>query len=59
MTIPLRHFNTFLGDPVRAILTQHMNKIIEEDNLIDLVNETGSTLKAGLEKLAEKHPRFI
>lgn len=59
MTVPFRHFNTFFGDPVRAVLTMHLNKAIKEDNLIDLANETGAHLEAGLNTLAAKYPRFI
>ena len=54
-----RHFNTFFGDPVRAILTQYLNKYVKEDNLLDLVNETGDFLRQGLQELSKKHPTLI
>lgn len=53
MYTPYRHFNTFFGDPVRALLTAKLNEVVKEDNLIDLANETGAHLKAGLESLSK------
>ena len=51
--------NTFLGDPVRAILTAYQNDYIKEDNLSELAVETGSYLTGKLNDLALKHPQFI
>ena len=59
MATPFRHFNTFFGDPVRAILTMHLNKAIKEDNLVELAVETGAFLETRLNELAKKYPRFI
>lgn len=59
MYTPFRHFNTFFGDPVRAILTAELNKVIKEDNIIDLVNEVGDHLKEGLDGLSKKYPMLI
>ena len=36
--------NTFLGDPVRAILTASQNDVIREDNLSELAVGTGAYL---------------
>jgi 4-aminobutyrate aminotransferase/(S)-3-amino-2-methylpropionate transaminase len=59
MATPFRHFNTFMGDPARAVLTNSMLKMVEEDNLAELAIETGEHLTKGLNALAEKHPIFI
>lgn len=59
MYTPFRHFNTFFGDPVRAILTAELNKVVKEDKLIDLVNEVGDHLKGKLEDLSKKYPKHI
>ena len=56
---PYRQFNTWMGDPARAIL---FRSIIEEIERLDLVNntkETGEYLYSGLERLAEQHPDQI
>ena len=53
MATPFRHFNTFFGDPVRAILTMHLNKAIKEDNLVELAVETGAHLETKLNELAK------
>ncbi|KAK3901048.1 hypothetical protein C8A05DRAFT_16718 [Staphylotrichum tortipilum] len=53
---PYRQFNTWMGDPARAIL---FRGIIEEVEKFDLVNKTarvGDYLFGKLEKLAEKYP---
>ena len=52
MVTPYRHINTFLGDPVRAILTAEQNTVIKEDKLIDLAAETGAYLVEKLQVLA-------
>ena len=53
---PYRQFNTWMGDPARAIL---FRAIIEEIERLDLVRntaETGEYLYGGLEHLAQKYP---
>ena len=59
MVTPYRHMNTFLGDPVRAILTASQNAVIKEDKLAENCRETGAYLKGKLEELSAKHPHFI
>jgi len=56
MVTPFRHMNTFMGDPIRVLLTAEQNRIIKEDNLTALASETGAYLTEKLTKLAEKHP---
>ena len=56
---PYRQFNTWMGDPARAIL---FRAIIEEIERLDLVRNTaevGDYLYTGLESLAEKYPNEI
>jgi 4-aminobutyrate aminotransferase/(S)-3-amino-2-methylpropionate transaminase len=53
---PYRQFNTWMGDPARAIL---FRAIIEEIKSKDLVNHTAKTgdyLYAGIERLAKQYP---
>jgi 4-aminobutyrate aminotransferase/(S)-3-amino-2-methylpropionate transaminase len=56
---PYRQFNTWMGDPARAIL---FRSIIGEINRLDLVNHTAATgdyLFSGLQRLCEKFPGDI
>lgn len=56
---PYRQFNTWMGDPARAIL---FRAIIQEIERLDLVNHTAATgdyLYAGLQRLAERYPQDI
>lgn len=56
---PYRQFNTWMGDPARAIL---FRSIIQEIKRLDLVTHTASTgayLYSGLQRLAEKYPKDI
>jgi 4-aminobutyrate aminotransferase/(S)-3-amino-2-methylpropionate transaminase len=56
---PYRQFNTWMGDPARAIL---FRSIIGEINRLDLVNHTAATgdyLFSGLQRLSEKFPGDI
>ena len=56
---PYRHFNTFLGDAVRAKITQAQNKIIKEHNLVALADEVGKYLMASLYKMSKEHQDWI
>lgn len=56
---PYRQFNTWMGDPARALL---FRAIINEIERLDLVNHTASTgayLFSGLNTLASKYPGEI
>jgi 4-aminobutyrate aminotransferase/(S)-3-amino-2-methylpropionate transaminase len=56
---PYRQFNTWMGDPARAIL---FRAIIEEIERLDLVNNTaqvGQYLYSGLERLQSQYPHEI
>jgi 4-aminobutyrate aminotransferase/(S)-3-amino-2-methylpropionate transaminase len=56
---PYRQFNTWMGDPARAIL---FRAIIEEIERLDLVENTrvvGDYLYSGLERLSKQYPEQI
>lgn len=56
---PYRQFNTWMGDPARALL---FRSIIHEIHRLDLVSNTavvGDYLFAGLRRLAERYPADI
>ncbi|KFA75153.1 hypothetical protein S40288_02819 [Stachybotrys chartarum IBT 40288] len=56
---PYRQFNTWMGDPARAIL---FRAIIDEIERLDLVNHTakvGDYLYSNIEALAKKYPDYI
>lgn len=52
---PLRIFNTFLGDPLRAAQLAVIAEIIERDRLLENVGVTGAYLVQGLGELAARH----
>lgn len=56
---PYRQFNTWMGDPARAILFRAIINEIERLDLVQNTAQTGAYLYAGLERLAEKFPREI
>ncbi len=49
------YFNTFGGNPVSAAAGKAVLNIVERDNLLANVKTTGDYLRAGLERLAERH----
>ena len=59
MVTPYRHANTFMGDPVRSILTAAQNEVIKEDRLTENCQETGKYLSEQLNALSAKHPSLI
>ena len=48
MVTPFRHMNTFMGDPVRAVLTAAQNDVIKEDDLASKASEVGTYLESKL-----------
>jgi 4-aminobutyrate aminotransferase/(S)-3-amino-2-methylpropionate transaminase len=54
-----RQFNTWMGDPARALLFRAIIQEIERLNLVEQTAKTGDHLYAGLEKLASKYPEEI
>lgn len=56
---PYRQFNTWMGDPARAILFRAIINEIERLNLVQNTAEVGDYLYSGLENLARQHPNEI
>ncbi|KAF2855355.1 4-aminobutyrate aminotransferas-like protein [Plenodomus tracheiphilus IPT5] len=56
---PYRQFNTWMGDPARAILFRAIIKEIERMDLVTSTAATGDYLFAGLQRLAERFPQEI
>jgi len=56
---PYRQFNTWMGDPARALLFRAIIKEIERLDLVNNTAKTGDYLYAGLEQLAQKYPDEI
>jgi 4-aminobutyrate aminotransferase/(S)-3-amino-2-methylpropionate transaminase len=57
--MPYRQFNTWMGDPARALL---FRAIVQEIKRLDLVNSTAATgdyLYSGLDRLAQQYPKEI
>jgi 4-aminobutyrate aminotransferase/(S)-3-amino-2-methylpropionate transaminase len=53
---PYRQFNTWMGDPARAILFRAIIGEIERLNLVENTAVVGDYLYAGIESLAQKYP---
>ena len=56
---PYRQFNTWMGDPARAILFKAIIEEIERLDLVDNTARTGEYLYEGLERLAQQYPDQI
>lgn len=56
---PYRQFNTWLGDPSRAILFRAIIQEIERLGLVEHTRVVGDYLYGGLEKLASRFPEEI
>jgi 4-aminobutyrate aminotransferase/(S)-3-amino-2-methylpropionate transaminase len=57
--LPYRQFNTWMGDPARAILFQGIVREIDRLDLIANVRSVGEFLYGGLEELAARFPDQI
>jgi 4-aminobutyrate aminotransferase/(S)-3-amino-2-methylpropionate transaminase len=56
---PYRQFNTWMGDPARALLFRAIINEIERLNLVENVAVVGDYLYSGLEQLAQQYPDQI
>ncbi len=56
---PYRQFNTWMGDPARAILFRSIIREIERLNLVENTAITGDYLYQGLADLANRYPNEI
>ncbi|KMU90672.1 4-aminobutyrate aminotransferase [Coccidioides immitis H538.4] len=53
---PFRQFNTWMGDPARALIFRAIVQEIERLNLVQNTAVTGDYLFSGLERLAQQYP---
>lgn len=53
---PYRQFNTWMGDPARALLFRGIIQVIEDRDLVTSTARTGDYLYSKLEALAQKYP---
>ncbi|KAF7593776.1 4-aminobutyrate transaminase [Aspergillus hancockii] len=56
---PYRQFNTWMGDPSRALIFRGIIEEIERLGLVEHTAQTGNYLYAGLERLAQKYPEHL
>jgi 4-aminobutyrate aminotransferase/(S)-3-amino-2-methylpropionate transaminase len=59
MATPMRHHNTYFGDPVRIHLTVAQNELIKEDKLAENATTTGAYLLDGIKDLSKKFPKMM
>lgn len=56
---PYRQFNTWMGDPARALLFRAIIEEVERLNLVENTASTGNYLYANLERLAKQYPEHF
>ncbi|GIK00454.1 4-aminobutyrate transaminase [Aspergillus viridinutans] len=56
---PYRQFNTWMGDPARALIFRGIIEEIERLSLVENTAATGDYLFAGLERLAKQYPEHL
>lgn len=56
---PYRQFNTWMGDPARALLFRAIIDEIQSKNLVQNTAETGEYLYNGLQDLAKRYPKEV
>jgi 4-aminobutyrate aminotransferase/(S)-3-amino-2-methylpropionate transaminase len=56
---PYRQFNTWMGDPARAILFRAIINEINRLNLVENAAQVGDYLFAGLERISQQYPNEI
>lgn len=56
---PYRQFNTWMGDPSRALIFRGIIEEVERLNLVENTRITGDYLYAGIERLAQKYPEHF
>lgn len=54
-----RVFNTWMGDPSKLILLEKVIAVIQNENLVTKIEETGKKLLRGIEELQKKFPDHI
>ncbi|GAA5934965.1 4-aminobutyrate transaminase [Sporobolomyces koalae] len=58
-SLPYRNYNTWMGDPIRALQAREMIKFIDQHNLVQHTAEIGSKLFDSLATFASQHPRVM
>lgn len=48
-----------MGDPGKLVILESVLKVIEQQNLLDLVNKTGEKLKCGLLEFQNDFPELL
>ncbi|KAJ5752049.1 4-aminobutyrate aminotransferase [Penicillium odoratum] len=56
---PYRQFNTWMGDPARALIYRGIIDEVERLGLVENTRITGEYLYSGLERLAQKYPEHF
>ncbi|KAF7719563.1 4-aminobutyrate aminotransferase [Penicillium ucsense] len=56
---PYRQFNTWMGDPSRALIFRGIIEEIERHDLVENTRITGDYLYAGLQRLAKQYPEHF
>ncbi|XP_029650013.1 4-aminobutyrate aminotransferase, mitochondrial-like [Octopus sinensis] len=56
---PGRIYNTWLGDPAKVILLEEVVKVMKEENLLSVVNDTGKYLVDGLKIIEKDYPGVL
>ncbi|KAJ6034581.1 hypothetical protein N7460_008756 [Penicillium canescens] len=56
---PYRQFNTWMGDPARALIFRGIIDEVERLGLVENTRITGDYLYGGLQRLAEKYPQHF
>lgn len=56
---PYRQFNTWMGDPARALIYRGIIEEVERLGLVEHTRITGDYLYSGLERLASKYPEHF
>lgn len=51
-----RIFNTWVGDPTKLLLIEEVIKVINAENLLENVRETGKYLLDGMKEISTKYP---
>ncbi|ODV90548.1 hypothetical protein CANCADRAFT_31469 [Tortispora caseinolytica NRRL Y-17796] len=57
--LPYRQFNTWCGDPARAIIAKGICEVIDSEGLVAHTAEVGDYLFGELTKLSKKYPKMI
>ncbi|GAA5881525.1 hypothetical protein JCM16303_005692 [Sporobolomyces ruberrimus] len=58
-SLPYRNYNTWMGDPIRALQAREMISFIETHDLVSHTASIGSKLFSSLKSFGSKYPRVI